>query len=227
MATALPGGPGLRSSTTNTHRFTPKKSCVCPSLSRDGGRVNTQSFVPETILDKIFTSELATRCPKWIFSAISPIIFDWSTQRPAWLRYHIRSCWCPCAAVAVFGLAQIHGFLILWSVRSVWVEVCVRIQGFTSCRLKCFGWSLYLTFFSVHETGPLNSPIQAQTVWFVSSRFSRGGVAHTGGPLVVSGRLKTGLPHHQRLPGSQHAPAPLHWLALPQREGVPLSKGRL
>lgn len=42
---------------------------------------------------------------------------------------------------------------------------------------------------------------------------------------MVAGRLQAGLPHHQRLPGSHHAAAPLHWRAVPQGAGVPLPQG--
>lgn len=53
----------------------------------------------------------------------------------------------------------------------------------------------------------------------------RGGAAHSGGPLVVSRWIQTGLPDHQRHPGSQHDPASLHRISVPQRERVPLPKG--
>lgn len=61
--------------------------------------------------------------------------------------------------------------------------------------------------------------------WFHLSWFSRGGVTHPGGPLVVTWWLQTGLPDRQRLPGPQHAPASLHRISVPQREGVPLPQG--
>lgn len=56
---------------------------------------------------------------------------------------------------------------------------------------------------------------------------SRGGAGLPSGPLVVPWRLQAGLPHHQRLTGPQHDAAPLHRLALPSRDGVPLPQGGL
>ena len=65
----------------------------------------------------------------------------------------------------------------------------------------------------------------AQIFWFVSSWLSRGGAPHSSDPLVGPWWDQTGLPHHQRLPGPQHAPASLHRSPLPSREGIPLPKG--
>lgn len=54
---------------------------------------------------------------------------------------------------------------------------------------------------------------------------TRGDSAHTGGTLVVPRRPETCISHHQWLLGAQHASAPIHRHAVPQREGVSLPKG--